>query len=85
MRCLDSGTIAPPRGRVTTIDRRHRELRTCGSCGRAVPVITRYESELGAWVDRLAVHGSAKPRCPQCGSSSPQHHVSDHEAADGRR
>jgi endogenous inhibitor of DNA gyrase (YacG/DUF329 family) len=76
MRCQESGQLAPPRRRVITIDQRHRELRTCGSCGRAVPVVVRRE-ETG-WTERLDRHGNREP-CPLCGSQSPRHHPSDHE------
>ena len=76
MRCLESGELAPPRGRITTIDRKHRELRACGSCGKPVPVITARE-EIGI-TERLAVHGN-RDRCPLCNSRDYRHHASDHE------
>jgi len=76
MRCLESGELAPPAGRVTTIDRKHRELRTCGSCGRLTPVTVAREP-IGI-TTRLAIHGNRKP-CPVCNSRSPQHHARDHD------
>ena len=80
MRCQDSGAVAPPRGRVVTIDARHRELRTCGCCGKLVRIELDGPPGLRATVtERLAVHGNREP-CPICGSRSWQHAPSDHPA-----